>query len=179
MKIAAFLVSALLGLCAVPAIAALQPGADAPMFEAPAALGGEPFEFSLADALADGPVVLYFYPKAFTKGCTIEAHLFAEATDEFASLGATVIGMSADDIDTLKRFSTEACRDRFAVGADPKLDITKAYDARMLGVMPVSSRVSYVISPEGKILSALSESKPEPHISQALEVLRRWKAEQN
>ena len=104
---------------AVPAWAALKVGSKAPDFTTQATLGGKPFEFTLAAALKKGPVVLYFYPAAFTKGCTVEAHLFAEATDEFNALGATVIGVSKDDIDTLNRFSVSECRSKFAVAADP------------------------------------------------------------
>src|SRR5258708_8457796 len=90
---------------AAPVYAALAPGAQAPVFTTQASLAGKPFTFSLADALKSGPVVLYFYPAAFTKGCTIEAHNFAEATDKVKSLGATVIGVSHDSIDTLNKFS--------------------------------------------------------------------------
>ena len=90
-----------------PAVAALAPGATAPDFSTPGALAGKPFSFSLKQALKKGPVVLYFYPKSFTTGCTIEAHEFAEATPEFNKLGATVIGLSGYYLDTLKRFSTE------------------------------------------------------------------------
>src|SRR5260370_38608495 len=89
---------------AAPAMAALAVGAAAPDFSAQASLGGKEFNFSLADALKKGPVVLYFYPAAFTKGCTIEAHGFAEATAQFAALGATVIGVSHDSIGALNKF---------------------------------------------------------------------------
>ena len=107
-------------LCApVAALAALKAGDAAPPFKTPAAVAGQAFDFDLSAALKKGPVVLYFFPKAFTKGCTVEANAFAEATPQFAALGATVVGISHDDIDTLKRFSREECRDRFAVGSDP------------------------------------------------------------
>src|SRR5580698_11327899 len=88
-------------LLASPLYAALQPGVQAPAFTTEATLAGKPFTFSLADALKSGPVVLYFYPAAFTKGCTVEAHEFAEATEQFKAMGATVIGVSHDTIDTL------------------------------------------------------------------------------
>src|SRR5512134_1838303 len=94
---------------AAPAYATLTVGAKAPDFKARASIGGKQFDFSLADALKKGPVVLYFYPAAFTPGCTLEAHQFADATDEFKSLGATVVGVSADKIETLHKFSTEEC----------------------------------------------------------------------
>src|ERR1700678_60196 len=92
-------------LLAAPLYSALQPGAQAPDFTTQATLAGKPFKFALADALKKGPVVLYFYPAAFTPGCTIEAHEFAEATEKFKALGATVIGVSHDPIDTLNKFS--------------------------------------------------------------------------
>ena len=98
-----------------PAAAALPVGAKAPAIDTQASLAGKPFAFSLKSALKKGPVVLYFYPAAFTQGCTIEAHEFAEAADDFRKEGATVIGISADTIETLNRFSREACRDKFAV----------------------------------------------------------------
>src|SRR5216683_3046315 len=110
--------AALLFALATPALAAMKPGDKAPDFTAQAAVGGEEFTFTLADSLKKGPVVLYFFPKAFTKGCTVEAHNFSEATDRFKSFGATVIGMSNDDIDTLKKFSVLECRNKFAVAAD-------------------------------------------------------------
>src|SRR6476646_1221682 len=94
----------LLGTIVMPAFAALKPGDKAPDFTAQATLGGKEFTFKLADQLKKGPVVLYFYPEAFTKGCTIEAHQFAEATDKYAALGASVIGVSHDKIDKLDQF---------------------------------------------------------------------------
>jgi peroxiredoxin len=104
--------------CLGTAQAALDVGENAPNFTAKASLGGQVFTFSLADALSKGPVVLYFYPAAFSVGCTIEAHDFAEAVDQYKALGATVIGVSHDDIDTLNRFSVSECRSKFAVVAD-------------------------------------------------------------
>ncbi len=114
---------------AAPLYAALKPGAQAPDFTTQATLAGKPFTFSLADALKQGPVVLYFYPAAFTPGCTVEAHEFAEATDKFKAMGATVIGVSHDPIDTLNKFSVSECRNKFAVASDADQKITKAYDA--------------------------------------------------
>ena len=114
---------------ASPLYAALQPGAEAPDFTTQATLAGKPFTFSLADALKHGPVVLYFYPAAFTPGCTVEAHEFAEATEKFKALGATVIGVSHDPIDTLNKFSVSECRNKFAVASDADQNITKEYDA--------------------------------------------------
>ena len=129
-------------LAAPPAAAELKPGDPAPGFEANATLGGRPFRFVLADALKQGPVVLYFYPKAFTRGCTIEANRFAEAADQYAALGASVIGVSGDDIDTLNRFSVSECRSRFAVASDADGRIMKSYDATMPFVETYAKRVS-------------------------------------
>ena len=96
-----------------------------PDFTTQATLAGKPFTFSLAAALKQGPVVLYFYPAAFTPGCTVEAHEFAEATDKFKAMGATVIGVSHDPIDKLKKFSVSECRNKFAVASDADQSITK------------------------------------------------------
>ena len=154
--------------------AALAPGAVAPDFATQGALAGKPFRFALRDALRKGPVVLYFYPKAFTKGCTIEAHQFAEATPEFAKLGATVIGMSNDDLPTLQRFSTEACRDKFAVAAASP-DVIKRYDVA-LPVGGLANRTSYVIAPNGRILFVHSDLKPDEHVSGTLAAVKKWRA---
>src|SRR6201992_4337540 len=116
---------------AAPLYAALPQGAQAPDFTTEATLAGKPFKFSLADEWKNGPVVLYFYPAAFTKGCTIEAHEFAEAVDEYKKYGATVIGVSHDNIDTLTKFSVSECRSKFPVAADPDSKVIDAYDAGM------------------------------------------------
>ena len=116
-------------LVATPVLAALKLGNPAPDFTAQAAVGGQVFSFSLAEALKKGPVVLYFFPKAFTTGCTAEAHDFAEASGRFAAAGATLIGMSADGIETLQRFSTQECSAKFPVAADPDLKVIRAYDS--------------------------------------------------
>ena len=158
-----------------PAFAALSPGATAPDFATQGALAGKEFSFSLKQALKKGPVVLYFYPRSFTTGCTIEAHEFAEATPEFNKLGATVIGMSGDDIDTLKRFSTEECRDKFAVAA-ARPDVIKAYDVTLPVMASRSNRTSYVIAPNGKIVFAYTAMKPEGHVSGTLDAVKKWKA---
>lgn len=160
-----------------PAAAALQVGAEAPDFTAEASLAGKPFTFSLEDALARGPVVLYFYPAAFTPGCTAEAHEFAEASDDFAALGATVIGVSADSIATLNEFSVSACRNKFAVVADEKQSIIKAYDAVMERKPEYADRISYVISPDGKIIYTHSGNDPLPHIENTLGAVRDWAAQ--
>jgi peroxiredoxin len=156
--------------------AALAVGAPAPDFTTDAALAGVASKFSLADSLKKGPVVLYFYPKAFTKGCTVEAHEFAEATPKFNAMGATVVGISTDNIDTLKKFSVEECRNKFAVLADEGAKITKQYDAS-LAVMPgISDRISYVISPQGKVLYVYSAMSPEQHVANTMKAVEDWKA---
>lgn len=163
----------LLGTIPTPAGAALPPGATAPAFTTEAALGGKPFTFSLAEALKKGPVVLYFYPKAFTSGCTVEAHLFAEATPEFNRLGATVIGVSNDSIETLKKFSVEECRNQFAVGADDGR-IIKLYDAGFMMAPNVADRISYVIAPDGKVIEAYSSMNPEGHVTRTMAAVKKW-----
>jgi peroxiredoxin Q/BCP len=162
-------------LCAAPAAyAALPAGAAAPAFSTPAAMGGNVFTFSLADALKQGPVVLYFYPAAFTQGCTIEAHDFAEATDEYRALGARVIGISADTIDVLKRFSVSECQSKFAVGADADQKIMQAYDAVHDRNAERAQRISYVISPAGKVIYSYTDSDPDHHVANTLNALREW-----
>ncbi len=162
---------ALAALLPIGAQAALKPGDAAPEFKTTAALAGSPFEFDLAEALKKGPVVLYFFPKAFTQGCTIEANAFAEASPKFAALGARVIGISHDDIDTLKRFSTEACRDQFAVGSDPRGATIKAYDAASL-LPGVANRISYVIGQDGKVVFTHQGSDPIRHVDETLKAVR-------
>ena len=166
--------TALLGLTAT-ANAALKPGDAAPMFTTDAAVGGKQMPLVLSDALRKGPVVLYFFPKAFTSGCTLEAHLFADATEKFAALGATVVGVSHDDIATQIKFSKEECRDKFAVAADPQSAIIKSYDAKM-AVMPYSDRISYVISPDDKILYEYSSMDPSEHVNNTLKAVQDWRS---
>ena len=174
--IALLALAALLG--AAPAFAALKPGDAAPDFKTQASLGGNVFTFSLADALKKGPVVLYFYPAAFTTDCTIEAHDFAEAVDTYRSLGATVIGVSRDSIDTLNKFSVSECRGKFAVAADQDQRIMKSYDA-VLAIKPeYADRVSYVIAPDGRIVYAYTSLDPDKHVEYTLAALRKWSAQQ-
>lgn len=163
---------------ATSAQAALAVGDAAPAFTAPAALGGKPFDFSLADSLKKGPVVLYFFPKAFTSGCTAEAHDFAEATAKFNALGATVVGMSNDDVATLQKFSVEACRDKFAVASDAGGRITKQYDAALAMKPDMADRISYVISPQGKVLFVYSSLNPDEHVAKTMAAVEKWKAAQ-
>jgi peroxiredoxin len=165
-----------LGAAAGAASAALAVGANAPDFTAQAAIGGKPFTFSLAEALKKGPVVLYFYPKAFTSGCTIEAHNFAEASEKFAALGATLIGMSNDDIDTLKEFSVKECRNKFAVAADAGAHIMRQYDAKMSFLPNTADRISYVISPAGKVIYTYASMSPDNHVENTLKAVQQWRA---
>jgi peroxiredoxin len=158
--------------------AALPAGAPAPDFSTSAAMGGKVFSFELADALRQGPVVLYFYPAAFTQGCTIEAHDFAEATDEYKALGARVIGVSADPIDVLQRFSVSECQSKFAVAADADQKIMKSYDAVHDRNPERAQRISYVISPAGKVIYSYTDSNPDQHVANTLKALREW-AKQN
>jgi len=160
---------ALLGAWAAQAaFAALPNGHVAPDFTTQATLAGKPFTFSLADALKKGPVVLYFYPAAFTPGCTVEAHEFAEATDKFKALGATVIGVSHDSIDTLNKFSVSECRNKFAVAADTDQSIMKAYDS-VLAIKPeYANRTSYVIAQDGTIAYSYTALNPGQHVENTM-----------
>jgi len=158
------------------ALAALAVGAVAPDFTTDAALGGVALKFSLSHTLKQGPVVLYFYPKAFTTGCTIEAHNFAEATPKFNALGATVVGISNDNIETLKKFSVEACRDKFAVAADSGARIMKQYDAALWMKPDMADRISYVISPAGTVLYVFSSLSPDQHVENTLNAVEKWRA---
>ena len=167
--------AAAISAAAAPAFAALAVGAPAPDFTAPATLGGHPFSFSLADALKKGPVVLYFYPAAFTKGCTIEAHAFAEAIDRFKAMHATVIGVSHDDIDTLNRFSVSECQSKFPVAADPTLKIARDYDTK-IPLKDWAFRTSYVIAPDGKVIYAYSNLNPGAHVENTLAAVKAYEA---
>jgi len=162
---------------AAPSHAALKPGQRAPDFALQATLGGQAFDFSLQEALKKGPVVLYFYPAAFTKGCTIEAHDFAEAVDDYAQYGATVLGVSADKLETLKEFSVSACRSKFAVGADPQAGVIAAYDAAMAYKPGMAARISYVITPDGKIYYEYSSPNPDGHVANTLSAVKKWASE--
>jgi peroxiredoxin len=165
-------------LLALPAVAALKAGDKAPAFTAQASLGGKVFTYSLAAALRNGPVVLYFYPAAFTEGCTIEAHDFAEATEKYKVLGATVIGVSHDDIETLNRFSVSECRGKFAVAADTDQRIMKAYDAVLAPLLSYANRVSYVIAPDGRIVYSYTNMNPDQHVENTLSALKEWRSRQ-
>ena len=165
---------ALAALTSVPATAALPTGTKAPDFTTTGALAGNPFRLHLAEQLKHGPVVLYFYPKAFTKGCTLEAHAFSDATADFKKLGARVIGMSADDLTTLKKFSVEECRNKFPVAtADTKLRQT--YDVVLKQKPEYADRTSYVIDRKGKIVMEYTNLDPAEHVQRTLAAVKALK----
>ena len=167
---------ALLGLVAalaiaVPANAALPVGAQAPDFTTTGAIGGKPFKLHLADQLKNGPVVLYFFPKAFTKGCTLEAHAFSDATAQFKNAGARVIGMSADDLPTLQKFSVEACRNAFPV-ATASAGTQKAYDVAWAEHPGLTTRTSYVIDRRGRIVMVHDDLDFSEHVAKTLAAVK-------
>jgi len=157
-----------------PAYAALKVGDRAPDFTTQASLGGKVFRYTLSAALKDGPIVLYFYPAAFTKGCTIEAHEFAEAMPKYQALGASVIGVSADPIGVLNKFSVSECQSKFPVASDANQAIMKAYDAVLLWKTGYASRTSYVITPDGKIAYRYSAMNPDKHVENTLAAVKAW-----
>ena len=157
-----------------PAHAALDVGEKAPDFTAPAALDGKQFEFSLDQSLAKGPVVLYFFPAAFSVGCSAEAHQFAESIDRFQALGATVIGVSGDDIETLGKFSVQTCQGKFPVASDSTQRIMKSYDAVMMLRPEYANRISYVIAPGGSVVYYYQSLNPSRHVENTLAALRDW-----
>lgn len=166
--------AAMIGLLALgtatSAKAELKVGDPAPVFSTNAALAGEGMNVILTAMLRDGPVVLYFYPKAFTSGCTLEANAFAEAMPEFEAAGASVLGMSNDDIETLKRFSREECRDAFPVGVASRR-LIDAYDVAA-GNSGFASRTSYVIGQNGRIAHVYSSSDWRGHVRETLAAVK-------
>lgn len=159
---------------ATPAQAALDIGERAPDFTATAALGGKVYKFSLQDALRKGPVVLYFFPAAYSEGCSLEAHLFAEATPEFERLGASVVGVSGDDIETLTKFSVQACQNKFPVASDEPHAVIKSYDAALQTRPEYANRITYVISPEGSVVFHYLSLNPNKHVEKTLAALKAW-----
>lgn len=164
----------LITFAALPAGAALPTGAKAPDFVTTGAIGGKPFKLHLAEQLKHGPVVLYFYPKAFTKGCTLEAHAFSEATRDFKKAGARVIGMSGDDLPTLKRFSIEACRSAFPV-ATASAETQKAYDVAWAEHPGLTTRTSYVIDRTGTIVMVHDDLDWSQHVAKTLAAVKALK----
>src|SRR3954465_7984141 len=160
-------------LCATPAFAALKAGDTAPDFTAAGSLGGKDFSFNLKAALKKGPVVVYFYPSAYTNGCDIEAHTFAEQSDKFAAAGASIIGVSADDLGRLHKFSADPnfCAGKFPIASDADTKIAQSFALNVTppraGAKDVNQteinhafieRVTYVIGKDGRILATLSSS---------------------
>lgn len=155
----------------VPAAqATLTLGQQAPQFTAPAAQGGRRFTVDLRAALRRGPVVLYFFPRAFTQGCTIESRAFAEAMPQFRRAGATVIGMSGDDVETLARFSREECRSAFPM-ASASAQVIAAYD---VSLRPgITTRTSYVIGRDGSIVHVHNDMNPNDHVRETLAAVQQ------
>jgi peroxiredoxin len=162
---------------ASPSLAALKPGTRAPDFSAPAYLAGKPFTFKLSDALKKGPVVVYFFPAAHTPGCNLEARQFSEAIGRFKAQGATVIGITAGNVDELADFSkeTEHCGGKFPVAADAGAKIAGEYDAKLAVKPEWSSRTSYVISPAGTIVHVYSDMNPNKHVKEMLDAVTALK----
>jgi peroxiredoxin Q/BCP len=162
---------------AAPAFAHLAVGAKAPDFSTQGSLAGKPFPFTLSKALKKGPVVLYFFPAAFTPGCTLEAHDFAEAADKYKALHATLIGVTAGNIDQLDKFSVQECRSKFPVAADPDAKIATSYDSLLTQRKGWSDRTSYVIAPAGDIIAVYSSGDHSQHVSQTLDALQKWRTD--
>ena len=166
-----------LGLAAfasTPSLAALPIGARAPDFTTTGAVGGKPFKLHLAAQLKKGPMVLYFFPKAFTSGCTAEAHAFSDSIADFKKAGAQVVGMSADGLPTLKKFSVEECRSAFPVAtATPATQ--KAYDVAWAEHPGLTTRTSYVIARDGKIVMVHDDLDFSQHVAKTLAAVKSLK----
>ena len=169
------------------ALAALEVGDTAPNFDAKASLAGEPFDFSLRDALDEGPVVVYFYPSAYTQGCNIQAHEFAEKMDEFTAAGASVIGVSLDSIERLNDFSAdpEYCADKLAVASDTSGEIARSYnldvregregakDTRGVEIgHGFAERVTFIVTPDRKIAETIGGVSPMENVQKSLEAVQ-------
>ena len=173
---------------ALPAFAALEVGDTAPIFEARASLNGEPFDFSLREALDAGPVVVYFYPSAFTRGCNIQAHEFAENMDQFTAAGASVIGVSLDSIERLNDFSADPayCAGKLAVASDASGEIAESYnltvrdrregaeDTRGVEIdHGFAERTTFIVTPDGKIAETIGGITPAENVLKSLEAVQR------
>lgn len=175
----------------LPAFAALNPGERAPEFSAPASLAGKDFHFSLRNALKKGPVVVYFYPSAFTGGCDLEAHTFAEDKDQFTAAGASIIGVSEDSIARLNQFSSDPkyCAGKFPVASDPSGKIGSSYGVTAAAGRPgmkdvrgvdidhgFFQRTTFVIGKNGKVVAAFSSKEdhlsPDAHVKKALTIVQ-------
>lgn len=161
-----------LSLVATPSAAALPAGSAAPDFVTTGAIGGKPFRLHLKQQLKRGPVVLYFFPKAFTQGCTLEARAFSEAMPEFRKAGARVIGLSSDDLPTLQKFSVEECRSAFPVArATPA--IANSYDVVLKAKPELTTRTSYVIGRDGRIVMVHDDMKWNEHVTRTLAAVKK------
>lgn len=176
---------------AVPVFAALEQGAAAPDFTAQASLAGKPFSYSLKTALKKGPVVVYFYPAAFTGGCNMQAHTFAVNYEKFTAAGATVIGVSLDNIATLNQFSAdpEYCAGKLPVASDPEGAIAKSYGLKVSEAHPgakntkgqeiehgFAERTTFVVGADGKVVAAVGGMSPVENVMKSLEVVRQMAA---
>jgi peroxiredoxin Q/BCP len=170
-----FFALAALASLAAPAGAALPVGAKAPEIVTTGAVGGKPFKLDLQRELRKGPVVLYFFPKAFTKGCTLEAHAFSEAAAEFRKAGAEVIGMSADNLPTLEQFSVKECRSAFPVATATPATI-RAYDVAFDKAPGLTNRTSYVIGRDGRVVMVHSDLDWSQHVAKTLAAVRALKS---
>jgi len=183
---------ALSALLSLPVLAALKVGDKAPDFSAHGSLAGKEFQFSLDQALKKGPVVVYFFPSAYTKGCDLEAHTFSEQKDKFDAAGATIIGVSADSVARLNRFSAdpEFCAGKFPVASDADKKIAASYDLSTTAVKAGQTdvkgdaidhdfieRATFVIGKDHKIVAAFSSKAdgitPDQHVTKALEVVQQ------
>jgi thioredoxin-dependent peroxiredoxin len=161
-------------LIASPAIAALKVGDKAPDFTTTGAVGGKEFKIHLAEQLKKGPVVLYFFPKAFTSGCTAEAHAFSASIDDFKKAGAQVMGMSGDNLATLHDFSTKECRSAFPV-ATATPEIQKEYDVAWAAHPGITTRTSYVIGKDGKVAMVHDDLDFSQHVAKTLAAVKALK----
>jgi thioredoxin-dependent peroxiredoxin len=180
---------------AMPALAALKTGATAPDFTAAASLAGKHFTFSLGEALKKGPVVVYFYPSAFTGGCDLEAHTFATTKDKFDAAGATIIGVSADSIERLDAFSADPkyCAGKFPVASDADGKVAGSYDLKTIAAEPGMKdvrgvaidhafipRTTFVIAGDGRIVATFSSEadhlRPDQHVEKSLAIVQRLQA---
>ena len=187
-----FLGLALSALVALPALAALKAGEQAPDFSARGSLAGKEFNFSLKNALKKGPVVVYFFPSAYTKGCDLEAHTFAEQKDKFDAAGATIIGVSADSMDRLDQFSADPsyCAGKFPVASDSTGKIAASYDLTAAAAKPgmkdvrgvaidhnFIERVTFVIGKDHKIIARFSSKDdnlmPDQHVDKSLAIVQQ------
>ena len=180
---------ALLG--ATTCAAALKPGERAPAFTAPASLAGKPFTYSLKEGLAKGPVVVYFYPSAYTEGCNIQAHDFSVNADKFAAAGASVIGVSLDSIERLNVFSADPdyCAGKLAVASDGDGKIARAFGLRVSGAQKgatdtrgkeidhgFTERTTFVVRRDGTVAATVGGVSPEANVAKALEFVRQLSA---